>query len=96
MTARQGEDTAAAERRLYGIVVLSDGLNTVGSLSRDGMLQCLPSGEEVEGIKVFTIAYGSDADEALLAEIAARTNGKAFTADPATIEQIYLAISAEQ
>jgi hypothetical protein len=60
------------------------------------MYRCLPSGEDVEGVKVFTIAYGGDADQAILGEIATRTNGKAFRSDPATIEEVYLAISFEQ
>ena len=60
------------------------------------MFNCLPSGEDVEGIKVFTIAYGDDADEELLQRIAERTNGRAFVGDPETIEQVYLAISTEQ
>jgi Ca-activated chloride channel family protein len=92
----QTEDSAARERRFYGVVVLSDGLDSGSQINEAGMFDCLPSGEEVEGIKVFTIAYGSDADTRLLEAIAQRTNGKAFTADPSTIEQIYLAISAEQ
>jgi hypothetical protein len=60
------------------------------------MFDCLPSGEDVEGVKVFTIAYGVGADEDLLWRIAERTNGKTFASDPETIEQVYLAISAEQ
>jgi Ca-activated chloride channel family protein len=60
------------------------------------MLNCLPSGEDVEGIKVFTIAYGDDADKDLLLRVANRTNGKTFSGDPATIERVYTAISAEQ
>ncbi len=50
----------------------------------------------MDTVKVFTIAYGEDADEDLLLRIANRTNGKAFAGDPASLEQIYLAISAEQ
>ena len=53
---------------------------------------CLPTGEDVEGVKVFTIAYGKDADTRLLKQIADRTNGKTFSRRPATIEQVYLAI----
>ena len=47
-------------------------------------------------MKVFTIAYGDDADADLMLRIANRTNGKTFTGDPASIESIYNAISAEQ
>jgi Ca-activated chloride channel family protein len=90
------EHDEAGEKRLYGIVVLSDGQDTSSRRSRDEMFNCLPSGETVEGVKVFTIAYGSDADKALLEEIATRTNGKAFSGDPDTIERVYTAISAEQ
>ena len=60
------------------------------------MFNCLSSGEDVEGVKIFTIAYGADADEDLLQLIAERTNGKTFAGDPETIEQVYLVISAEQ
>ena len=85
-----------AEKRLYGIVLLSDGLDTASQKSEEQMFACLPTGEDVEGVKVFTIAYGDDADKDLLEQIAGRTNGRAFSGDPATIEQVYLAISGEQ
>jgi Ca-activated chloride channel homolog len=92
--AAKSQDHRAGEQRLYGVVVLTDGQENV-SKQKD-VFSCLPAGEDVEGVKVFTIAYGSDADADLLKRIAERTNGKAFKADPATIDQVYLAISAEQ
>ncbi len=87
---------AAGDKRLYGIVVLSDGQDTASGKSENDMFNCLPSGEDVQGIKVFTIAYGDDADKDLLLRVANRTNGKTFSGDPATIEKVYTAISAEQ
>jgi Ca-activated chloride channel family protein len=92
----QREDEANNERRLYGIVLLSDGEDTSSQLRESQMFGCLPSGEAVTGVKIFTIAYGDDADEDLLLRIANRTNGKYFSGDPAGIERIYNAISAEQ
>jgi Ca-activated chloride channel family protein len=89
-------DERIGEKRLYGIVILSDGMDTQSEISGAVMFECLPSGEDVEGIKVFTIAYGLDADEALLKKIAERTNGKNFTADPENISEIYKKISSEQ
>jgi len=83
-------------KRLYGIVVLSDGKDTASSRTENDMFNCLPSGEDVDGIKVFTIAYGDDADKDVLLRVANRTNGKTFTGDPATIERVYTSISAEQ
>jgi Ca-activated chloride channel family protein len=93
---KQDEDQANDERRLYGIVLLSDGQDTASDLTENQMFNCLPSGESVEGVKVFTIAYGEDADKDLMLRIANRTNGKTFTGDPESIETIYNAISAEQ
>ncbi len=96
MNEAREEDEAAGEKRLYGIVVLSDGRDTASQRSRSTMFSCLPSGEDVEGIKIFTIAYGGDAHENLLENIAGQTNGKFYVGDPATIEEVYLAISYEQ
>jgi Ca-activated chloride channel family protein len=92
----QEQDKQQNDRRLYGIVVLSDGQDTASTITENQMFNCLPSGESVEGVKIFTIAYGDDADQDLLLRIANRTNGKTFTGDPDSIESIYNAISAEQ
>jgi Ca-activated chloride channel family protein len=84
------------EKRLYGIVLLSDGQDTSSAKTQNQMFSCLPSGENVEGTKVFTIAFGDDADADLMLRIANRTNGKTFKGDPSSIDTIYNAISAEQ
>lgn len=84
------------EKYLYGVVLLSDGQDTSSVNSQNQMFGCLPSGENVEGVKIFTIAYGDDADADLMLRIANRTNGKTFKGDPESIETIYNAISAEQ
>jgi len=92
----QDEDLANNIRRLYGIILLSDGMDTASKNTQNQMFNCLPSGESVKGVKIYTIAYGSDADADLMLRIANRTNGKTFTGDPESIESIYNAISAEQ
>jgi Ca-activated chloride channel family protein len=92
----QAQDQANGERRLYGIVLLSDGEDTASRITENQMFNCLPSGEDVEGFKVFTIAFGEDANADLMLRIANRTNGKTFTGGPETIETIYNSISAEQ
>jgi Ca-activated chloride channel family protein len=92
----QAAHTAAEEKRLYGIILLSDGDDTTSQRTQNQMFSCLPSGEDVEGTKIFTIAYGEDADSDLMLRIANRTNGKTFTGDPENIERIYNSISAEQ
>jgi Ca-activated chloride channel family protein len=88
---------AAGEERLYGVVVLSDGEDTASKISLDNLIStCLPSGEDVAGIKVYTIAYGSGADQKILKMISTQTNGKMFVSGVDNIREIYLSISAEQ
>ncbi len=83
--------------RLYGIVLLSDGENTTGQISEADMFStCLPANAEVDGFKVFPIAFGNDADTDLLSRIAQATGGRMFTADTDSISDVYLSISAEQ
>jgi Ca-activated chloride channel family protein len=95
--ALKAQHEAEADNRLYGVVLLSDGENTAGSISEEQMMAtCLPSGEDAEGIKIFAIAYGDGADTEVLQRISIRTNGKLYSGDPGTIEKIYNSISAEQ
>ena len=90
-------DLAAGDDRLYGVVVLSDGQDTASEITQEDFLtSCLPSGEDVAGVKVYTIAYGNDADQDVLKKIANQTNGKMFISDVDNIVEIYLSISAEQ
>jgi hypothetical protein len=57
---------------------------------------CLPANAEADGVKIFPIAFGEDADETVFARMATVTGGLMFTADPASISNVYLSISAEQ
>jgi Ca-activated chloride channel family protein len=91
------EDLAAGKNRLYGMVLLSDGADTVGSVSENRMFAtCLPSGAEADGIKVFPIAYGDEANLNVLGRIGMVSGGRMYEADQASIEKTYLRISAEQ
>jgi Ca-activated chloride channel family protein len=88
---------AGTENRLYGIVLLSDGEDTVEQVTENQMFAtCLPANAEADGIKIFPIAFGEDADTDVLSRIAAVTAGQMFKADPASISNVYLSISAEQ
>jgi len=57
---------------------------------------CLPTNAEADGVKIFPIAFGEDAAEEVLARIADVTGGRMYKADPASISNVYLSISAEQ
>jgi Ca-activated chloride channel family protein len=96
-SALKAEDEAAGETRLYGIVLLSDGEDTMGEPTENQMfVTCLPANAEADGIKVFPIAFGQDAAEDVLARVANATGGRLYTADPGSISNVYLSISAEQ
>lgn len=93
----QAEDEEAGESRLYGIVLLSDGEDTVGIPTGNQMLvHCLPPNAEADGVKIYPIAFGDAAAEDVLGQIASVTGGQMFTADPASISNVYISISAEQ
>jgi Ca-activated chloride channel homolog len=88
---------AEDDNRLYGIVLLSDGEDTVEQITENQMFAtCLPANPEADGIKIFPIAFGEDADTDVLSRIASVTAGQMFKADPASISNVYLSISAEQ
>jgi Ca-activated chloride channel family protein len=96
-TELKEEDQAAGESRLYGVVLLSDGEDTVGEPTENQMfVTCLPTNAEVDGVKIFPIAFGDDAAEDVLARIADVTGGRMYKADPASLSNVYLSISAEQ
>jgi hypothetical protein len=57
---------------------------------------CLPSGPEVEGTKLFTIAFGSGANIDVLSRMAQVSGGSTFKADADSIDAAYVKISAEQ
>lgn len=97
MAKLQAEDQAKNDNRLYGIILLSDGEDTSQALTENQMFtRCLPTQAEANGIKIFPIAFGEGADQAVLSRIASVTAGQLFSADPSSISNIYLSISAEQ
>jgi hypothetical protein len=57
---------------------------------------CLPSGPEVEGARLFTIAFGAEANVDVLSRMAQVTGGGMFKADSDSIDAAYVKISAEQ
>jgi Mg-chelatase subunit ChlD len=74
------------------MVVLSDGMDTESS--RYGFNQALFDLAAANDTTVFTIAYGRDADEDLLSELALEANGNFYQGDEASIVAIYEEMSA--
>lgn len=74
------------------MVVLTDGLDT--NSTRYSFDQDLIEMAAANDTTVFTIAYGSDADEDLLSQLALRANGNFYLGDEASIAAIYEEMSA--
>ncbi|MEW5868342.1 MAG: VWA domain-containing protein [Chloroflexota bacterium] len=82
-------------KHIRAVVVLSDGMDTDSEYRLEQLMADIGSFSEEGGnaIKVFTIAFGSDADETILRQIAEATGGKQYKSDPATIAKIYAEIA---
>lgn len=82
--------------RINAVVLLTDGQDTAGGISESQLLDRLQQEGRAEtgGVKLYTIAYGTDADQELLARFAAATGGKPFVGDNSNIDSVYLSISS--
>ena len=70
---------------------MSDGQDTASTASLQQVVDQI-QGTESEGgnaIKVFTIAFGEDADKSTLESIANPSGGKQYDSSPETIQKIY-------
>lgn len=89
--AYQSLENKGDESHIRSIVVLSDGQDTESSMSIDDVInQIGATGEEAgSSIKLFTIAFGDDADKDILKQIAESTGGKQYDSNPETINKVY-------
>lgn len=78
-------------RHIRAVVVLTDGKDTKSSNTVQTVVdQIGGTGEEGgNSIKVFTIAFGKDADKDVLKQLAEPTGGKQYDSDPTTIMKVY-------
>jgi Ca-activated chloride channel family protein len=85
---------------INAIVLLTDGMNDDGTLNDDDeqfatLIETLegPEGESATPVRVFTIAYGDDADDQVLRQISQASSAATYNAsNPATIEQVFTAV----
>src|SRR3954468_11061762 len=82
--------------RINAVVLLTDGQDTAAGVSESQVLSRLEAEGRAEtgGVKLYTIAYGADADKELLARFADATGGKPFAGDTSNIDSVYLSISS--
>ena len=78
-------------KHIRSIVVLSDGQDTASTASLQQVIDQIQATESEGGnaIKVFTIAFGDDADKSILESIANPSGGKQYDSSPETIQKIY-------
>jgi Ca-activated chloride channel family protein len=100
VTAHTYEEMAQAydPEKINAIVLLTDGRNEDENVEFDlaGLLEQLSAGSEgrqSQPVRVFPIAYGTDADLATLQRIADATNAAAYDAsDPSSIRRVFDAV----
>lgn len=86
------EDLARLSKpeRIGAMVILSDGADSASrTFSLEQLLTRLNPGSEGEGIRIFAIAYGSDAKKDVLDRIAATTQGRVYTGSSRDIERVF-------
>ena len=86
---------AMPSKDIKAVVVLTDGRDNLSQINLKQLVsQVSASGENAgNAVKVFTIAYGSDADANGLAKIANATGAQQYTGTPQNIQQVYSQIS---
>nr|MBA2287292.1 VWA domain-containing protein [Ktedonobacteraceae bacterium] len=86
---------ALPSKNIKAVIVLTDGMDNQSTLSINQLTtQVTASGENAgNGVKVFTIAYGGDADVHGLTQIANATGGQEYAGTPQNIKDIYNQIS---
>ncbi len=84
--ARQGKEDA---NRIAALVVLTDGEDTDSRTKLPALLDAIRFDGERRSVRVFTIAYGSDADTTVLQRIADATQAKSYKGTPANIRSVF-------
>ncbi len=80
---------------IRSIVILTDGKDTLSENALSEVMNFIAqsSGEGGRAIKIFTIAFGENADEDVLIQIAEPTGGKQYNSTPESIQSIYSEIA---
>ncbi|MFC7644816.1 VWA domain-containing protein [Streptosporangium lutulentum] len=79
---------------INAVVFLTDGKNEdVDSISLENLIPELRAESGQDSVRVFTIAYGQDADLDVLRKISETTNATAYDSrEPGSIDQVFTAV----
>ena len=96
VTAVEAVDQQLKPGSINAVVLLTDGEDTVSARSADDVVRTLDAEgrKETGHVRLFTIAYGRDANKAELQRFAEATGGKAYAGTNEDIESVYLSISS--
>jgi len=86
-------DQALNEKKIAAIVVLTDGADTDSKTSLAELISKIKFDSETHTIRVFTIAYGHDANQDILKQIADATQAKSYVGTPQNIRSVFKDIS---
>jgi Ca-activated chloride channel homolog len=86
-------DKALNEKKIAAIVVLTDGEDTDSKMQLSDLINKVRVDNETHTIRIFTIAYGHDADQAILKQIADATQAKSYVGTPQNIRSVFKDIS---
>ncbi len=75
--------------KISAVVVLTDGEDNESSLKLDNLVSRVKFDGEKQAIRIFTIGYGSDADESVLKRIADSSSAKYYKGTPQNIRDVF-------
>jgi Ca-activated chloride channel family protein len=78
---------------IRALIVLTDGDDNLSKQSLSDLLKKVHADAEAHTIRIFTIAYGKDAQRSVLEQIANATQGKAYDGTPSNIVEVFRDIS---
>ncbi|HME10491.1 MAG TPA: VWA domain-containing protein [Bryobacteraceae bacterium] len=83
----------AGGHKIQAVVVLTDGDDNLSTTDLATLISRIKFDGESHSIRVFTIAYGSDAQKDVLAKIAAATQAKSYQGNPKNIVGVFRDVS---
>ncbi len=78
---------------IRALIVLTDGDDNTSKDTLSDLLKKIHADAETHTIRIFTIAYGRDAQKSVLEQIANATQGKAYDGTPGNIVEVFRDIS---
>ena len=81
---------AATPNRIHAVVVMTDGKDESGTMSLEELDSRFPAEKDEAPVKVFTIAYGEQAEGKILDKIAETAKGYSARGSVETIRGVYL------